>query len=96
MSRVLLALESFLALSESMATAANAQEWEDLARIGSERSALSDLLPVDLAAKLPPSEFAQGRMILERCQQLDAQTRSLVEERQKALRILLREPNPVT
>ena len=96
MSRSLLALESFLALSEALFVAADAQEWEDLARIVSERSALSDLLPADLAAKLPTSELAQGRAIIERCQQLDIQTRSLVEERQKALRILLREPDPVT
>ena len=96
MSQALLALESFQALSETMASAAEAEEWEELARVGGERAALFDALPSDLATKLPPSETTRGQMILERCQQLDAQTRSRVEERQKALRILLREPNPVT
>lgn len=95
MSLVLLALENFQSLTEAMASAAEAQDWEQLARIGEERTALSDTLPLDLAAKLPPSELALGRVILRRCQHLDAQTRSLVEERQKALRVLLREPTPV-
>ena len=93
MSLMLLTLESFQSLTEAMASAAEAQEWEDISRIGAERTALSVTLPFNLAAKLPPSELALGRMILKRCQHLDAQTQSIVEERQKALRVLLREPN---
>ena len=96
MSQSLLALESFLALSEAMAGAAEAQEWEDLARIGGERATLLAQLPADLDVQLPPAEQAQARLIIERCQQLDERTCQLVEERQKALRILLREPKPVT
>ncbi len=96
MSQALLALERFLALSEAMASAAEAQEWEDLVRLGEERGALALNLPTDLSAQLPPAGQAHGRTIIERCQQLDAQTQSLVEDRQKALRILLREPNSVT
>lgn len=96
MSWALLTLESFQALTAMMLSAAEAQEWEELARFSEERTALATTLPSDLAAKLPPSELAQGRIILELCQQLDIQIRLLVEERQKALRILLRIPNPVT
>ena len=95
MSQALLALEDFLALSEAMAKAAETQEWEDLARLGEKRNLLSDQLPTSLAASLLLPELARGRTIIERCQQLDAQTRSLANEQQKALRILLREPTPV-
>ena len=96
MSRALLALEKFLALAEAMASAAEAQEWESLARFGKQRDLLSDQLPSDLGAQLPPTEQLRARTIIERCQHLDAQIRILVEERQKALRVLLREPKPVT
>lgn len=96
MSRALLALERFLALSEAIAEAAKAQQWEDLARLSDERGACIETLPANLAVSLPAAEQAQGRMILEQCQLLDADTRSLVEERQKSLRILLREPAPLT
>lgn len=96
MSLVLLTLESFQSLTEAMASAAEAQEWEDLARISAERTALSDTLPLDLAAKLPPSELALGRVILKRCQHLNEKTRSLVEERQNAVRVLLRKPKPLS
>jgi hypothetical protein len=96
MSQSLLALESFLALSEAMAGAAEAQEWEELVRVGEERGTLLAHLPADLDVQLPAAEQAQARLIIERCQQLDERTCLLVEERQKALRILLREPKPVT
>jgi hypothetical protein len=92
MSPALRALESFLALSETMARAADAQEWEDLVRFGEERGALSDKLPTNLGAQLPPAEQARARTIIERCRQLDVQTRSLVGDRHKALRVLLRDP----
>jgi len=95
MSRALVALEAFLILSEAMAKAAETQEWDDIARLGEERNLLSDQFPTALFASLLPPEQARGRMIIERSQQLDTQTRSLVDERQKALRILLREPEPV-
>lgn len=92
MSRTLDALENFLKLSEAMAGAAVAQEWEALVEIGSERGILVGQLPADLGATLPPTEQAHARTIIERCQQLDTQTRSLVEARHKTLRVLLREP----
>ena len=94
MSRTLDSLESFLKLSEAMAGAAGAQEWETLIEIGDERGTLADQLPADLGATLLPAEQAHARTIIERCQQLDTQTCSLVEERQNALRVLLREPEP--
>lgn len=95
MSQVLLELERFLALSEAMASAAEAQDWEDLVRVGEERGALVGELPSDLGKQLPPGESARARTIIDRCQQLDVHIRSLVGDRQKALRVLLREPNPV-
>ena len=95
MSGSLNALEVFLTLSQEMTKAAEGQEWEELAKLGAERKRLSDQLPADLGASLPPQEQARGRAIIERCQQLDTQIYSLVDERQKALRILLREPAPV-
>lgn len=99
MSRALAALEGFLALSEAMASAAEAQEWEDLVLLGEKRGALSDnpaSLPADLGAQLLLAEQARGRMIIQRCQQLDSQTRALVKNRQEALGVLLREPKSVT
>ena len=96
MSRALLDLERFQSLSEAMACAAEAQEWAELARTELERSTLLATLPNDLAAKLPTAEHAQCRAILDRCQLLNQQTQKLVDERQKALRILLREPDPVS
>ena len=95
MSRTLLALESFLELSEAMAGAAVAQEWESLVAIGEQRGVLANQLPADLGATLPAAEQAHARTIIEHCQQLDTQIRSLVEERQNALRVLLREPESV-
>ncbi len=92
MSRTLDSLESFLRLSEAMAGAAVAQEWETLTKIGDERGVLVDQLPADLGATLPPTEQAHARTIIERCQQLDAKTLSLMEARHKTLRVLLREP----
>ncbi len=96
MSQALLGLEKFQALSEAMASAAEAQEWDDLLRIGAERDALSKNLPADLAARLPVAEQSSARRIIEHCQQLDVQVQTLTEERQKALRVLLRIPNPLT
>lgn len=95
MSQTLLALESFLALSEAMLGAARAQEWDNLGQFGEQRGQLADKFSPDLAARLPHAEQARGRAIIERCLQLDAQTYALVDERQTALRILLREPAPV-
>ena len=96
MSRVLLVLERFQALSEAMADAARAQQWNDLARLSDERDACTKTLPANLAISLPASEQALGRKIIEQCQQLDAQTGALIAERQKSLRILLREPASLT
>lgn len=92
MSRTLLALESFLALSEAMACAAEEQEWETLVRLGEERGKLVNGLPAELGSTLPPEVQAHARSIIERCQQLDAQTCSCVEARRKAIAVLLQEP----
>ena len=94
MSRGLDALERYRALSTTMLAAAQAQEWDELARLGGERSALFATLPPDLAGELPSAEQAAARVVIERCQSLDAQIRSLTEERQKALRVLLRVTQP--
>ena len=94
MSRLLLALEKFLTLSEAMAAAAEDQEWDDFAQICVARNAHSDDLPTDLGTQLAPAEQARGLTIIERCQQLDAKTKTLVEDRQKSLRVLLRESSP--
>jgi hypothetical protein len=94
MSAALHALENFLALSEAMAGAAEAHEWEDLARIGAERDRLSKDLFANAAARWPVAEQASARALLERCQQLDSQILTLTEERQKALRVLLRVAKP--
>ena len=95
MSRALLALESFLALSEAMAKAAEDQEWEDLVRVGEERGTLLDSLPENFAVHLPPPEQTHARSMIERCQQLDAQTCALVEERKKSIGTLLRGLSPL-
>ncbi len=92
MSRILIALESFLALSEAMASAAEEQEWDTLVRLGEERGKLVNSLPADLGATLPPEEQVHARTIIERCQLLDSKTCSLVEECQKAISVLLQEP----
>lgn len=47
MSRALLDLERFQSLSEAMASAAEAQEWDELARTELERSTLLATLPKD-------------------------------------------------
>lgn len=92
MSALLSALERLLALSEAMAAAAEAQEWERLVGLGEEHSACAAALPADLSAQLPAAEKAAARTIIERNQGLDQRTHRLVEERQQALRVLLREP----
>ena len=95
MSLALSLLESFLDISEAMSKAAETQEWDELVRLGEERNLLADQFPTSLAANLLVPEQARGRTIIERCQQLDTQTRSLVNDQQKALGILLREPASV-
>lgn len=95
MSRALAALEGFLTLSESINRAAEAQEWEDLARLGEERGFLLADLPADLEAHLSPTEHERARSIMERCKLLDDETCTRVEDRQKLLRILLRDPKTV-
>lgn len=92
MNRTLGVLESFLELSEAMASAAVAQEWETLVEIGEQRGILVDRLPADLGAALLPAEHAHARTIIERCERLNARTLSLMEAQHKALRVLLREP----
>ena len=92
MSRALSKLEDFLALSEAIAEAAKAETWEETARLGEERATLLAELPTDLNASLTVAERTRGRAIIERCLQLDEQTRELVDERKHALNILLREP----
>ena len=96
MSAALHALENFVALTEAMAGAAEAQEWEDLVRIGAERDTIAKDLFANRAAGWPAGEQAAARALLERCQQLDIQILTLTEERQKALRVLLRVPTPLT
>lgn len=91
MSPALRSLEYFLELSEAMAGAALAQDWDILALEGEKRIALLKHLPANLSAELAPDEFSRARTIVEHCQQLDTQTRLRVEAQQKALRILLRE-----
>jgi hypothetical protein len=91
MSALLASLEQLLALSEKMAAAAGEEEWENLVRLGEERGALVAALPGNIDSHLAAGEKARARAIIERHQQFDANTRELVEERQKALRVLLRE-----
>lgn len=95
MSRYLVVLESFLALSETMAKAAEDQEWDELVRVGEERGTLVDNLPADFAAHLPLTEQTHARSMIERCQQLDTQTCAHVEERKKSLDTLLRGLSPL-
>ena len=85
-------LERLLALSEAMLAAGEAGEWERLAALGEERKAIVDSLPADLNGTLFGPEKVRARTIIERHQVLDAKTRALIEERQQALRVLLREP----
>ena len=89
-------LERYLELSNAMFGAGEAQEWDDLVRIGAERDTIFASFDANLAAQLPPSEQAPARKSIERCLLLDAQIRSLAEQRQKDLRILLRVAPPVT
>jgi hypothetical protein len=96
MSRAFTALERYLALCEAMLGTAQAGEWDDLVRVGAERDSLAAELFADPAAKWPAAEQASARTLIERCQQLDAQIRSLAEERQKSLRVLLRVADPLT
>jgi hypothetical protein len=91
MNPLLASLEQLLALSEKMAGAAGEEDWESLVRLGEERSALVATLPGNFDSRLAAGEKAQARALIERHQTLDATTRGLVEERQKALRVLLRE-----
>ena len=96
MSLALTKLESLLNLSEAMLCSATDQDWDALTQFGEQQDALREQLPSDLSVRLSPLERARGRTILERCLQLDEQVRTLVAERQKALRVLLREPDSVT
>jgi len=95
MSRALTALERFLSLTEEISRAAEAQEWDDLARLGEERGLVLADLPADLEAHLSSTEYQRARTIMERCKQLDDDTCARVEDRQKLLRVLLREPQAV-
>ncbi len=92
MSRALSSLESFANLSESMAKAASAQEWETLVQLGQERDAILEAMPANITPHLLPAELPLARDLIEKCRQLDAQTTSLLGERQNELRVLLREP----
>lgn len=95
MSHAFTALASFLVLTEAMVSAAEAQEWEEFIRLSEERAALSSQLPDDFSKSLTAAEQGQGRTIIERCQQLDAQTCALVEERKKSIGTLLRGLSPL-
>lgn len=95
MSQALLALESFLSLTETISRAVEAQEWDDLERLGEERAQVLATLPDDLEAHLSPTEYPRAQTIMTRCQQLDDETCARVNERQKLLRVLLREPQSV-
>ena len=92
MSHALSSLERFANLSESMAQAASDQAWEALVQLGQERGDLLKAMPGNLAPHLLPAEQARARELIEKCRQLDAQTMSLLGERQNELRVLLREP----
>jgi hypothetical protein len=96
MSRKLTALERYLSLSEAMLGAAQAQEWEDLVRISAERDTLAQASFASPAADWPAAEQASARTLLERCQHLDAQIRSLTEARHKELRVFLHAANALT
>lgn len=95
MSSALVACERLLALSQTMANAAEAEEWETLANCEAERQALTAALPGDLAAGLPLAERTRMRAILEECQRCDTAIRPLLDGRLQELRVLLREPQPV-
>lgn len=92
MSHALSSLESFATLSESIAKAASAQEWETVVQLGQERSALLRAMPANLASHLLPAEQAQARSLIENSRRLDTRTMTLLGERQDELRVLLREP----
>ncbi|MEO8411483.1 MAG: hypothetical protein ABI478_13025 [Propionivibrio sp.] len=85
-------LERFLALTRAINTAVEDQEWDETARLDAERAAQLGRLPIDLAARVGADEAARARAIIEKCLQLDARTRVRAEERQKSIRVLLREP----
>ena len=92
MNSTLLALERFLTLSEDMSKAAVEQDWEGLVRTEKERGEIFKHLPDNLPARLPQADQARARTIIERCLGLDAQVHSIAADRNKSLRVLLREP----
>jgi len=89
-----LALDRYRTLSEAILDAAQAQEWDDVVRLGDERDAVAASFPTDLSGRLPASEQVAARKAIDDCRSLDAQVRGLVEARQKELRVLLRVAAP--
>lgn len=92
MSNAFSSLEAFADISESMAKAADSQEWDQLVLLGQERDRLLKTLPENLAPHLLPAEQPLARKLIENCRQLDAQTAALLGKRKDELRVLLREP----
>ena len=85
-------LERFLTLTRAINTAVEDQDWDETARLDAERAVQLGSLPVDLAARVDTVEAARARAIIEECLELDARTRGRAEDRQKSIRVLLREP----
>ncbi len=92
MNRVFSALENLQSLTESMLAAAQAEDWDQLARMELSRSALQESLPAQISRHLPETQQSSAAKILRRCQQLDAETREILERRRHELGILLRAP----
>ena len=90
MNSSLASLERLLMLSEAMASAAAASDWEGLAERESERRALADSLPPALFDGTPPSAREHSRRLIESCLACDARVRGLVETRLHELGVLLR------
>lgn len=68
MSRAFAKLESFLALSEAIADAAVAQDWDETVCLGEERATLLADLPTDLNASLTVAERTRaGRLSSAAC-----------------------------
>lgn len=91
MNRELLALSQLGTLSEAMAHAANAGDWQTLTGHEAERRRLAESLPADLASTLPPAVQRDARRVIENCLACDAQVRRLVGNRLEELSVILRQ-----
>ncbi len=88
------ALEEVLALSESMLSAAGAEDWETLARLEAARRALTESLPAGLTADLPAGLQARARVLIENCLRCDKNLRPLLDTRMSELQVVLRAAQP--